>query len=155
MTTRILCVCLGNICRSPAGQAVLEVLLPGAGIDSAGTGDWHIGRAPYGPMQTTALARGYDLSGQRARQVGPRDFEDFDLVLAMDRQNLADLRAIRPRGSRAELALFLAHADGTPEDVPDPYFTRDFDTTMDLIETGAKAWAAQPHIASAVSPKER
>ncbi|QBY01080.1 low molecular weight phosphotyrosine protein phosphatase [Rhodophyticola sp. CCM32] len=152
---RILCVCLGNICRSPTGQGVLQAMLHGVAVDSAGTSNWHIGDAPYAPMQKAALQRGYDLSTQRARQVCPEDFDRFDLILAMDRQNLADLRAIRPEGSKADLALFLAHVKEAPEDVPDSYYTRDFDETLDLIEQGARGWAAQPHIASAVSPKDR
>ena len=155
MTTRILCVCLGNICRSPTGQAILASTLPGIEIDSAGTSNWHIGDPPYGPMIAAALKRGYDLSDQRARQIGPDDFNAFDLILAMDRKNLRDLDAMRPAGSHAQLALYLSLSPDTPEDVPDPYYTRDFNETLDLIEIGAKAWAAQPHIASAVSPKER
>lgn len=151
----ILCVCLGNICRSPTAQGVLQALLPDVFVDSAGTGDWHVGDAPYGPARIAALARGYDISAQRARQVRSDDFRRFDLILAMDRNNLNDLRAMEPDDATAELSLFLAAAEGTPEDVPDPYFTRDFEQALDLIEEGARAWTAQLHIASAVSPKLR
>ncbi|MCU4653169.1 low molecular weight phosphotyrosine protein phosphatase [Roseibacterium sp. SDUM158016] len=136
--TRILCVCLGNICRSPTAEAVLGAHLPGVEIDSAGTGGWHVGEPPYGPAIRAAAARGYDLSAQRARQVSPSDFGQFDLILAMDCQNLADLRDLDP-GSTAQLALFLEPLGGG--DVPDPYYTRDFDGALDLIERAAAVWA--------------
>ena len=136
---RILCVCLGNICRSPTAEAVLRAHLPEAEIDSAGTGGWHIGKPPYGPAMEAASRSGYDLSTQRARQVSTADFDRFDLILAMDRQNLADLRGMAPEA--AHLRLFLEPVgDG---DVPDPYFTRDFDGALDLIERAAAAWAAR------------
>jgi protein-tyrosine phosphatase len=141
MAIRILCVCLGNICRSPTGQAVLETVMPGAEVDSAGTGGWHVGDPPYAPMQAAARARGHDLSGQRARQVRPEDFHRFDLILAMDSQNLADLRAMRPDGAPAHLALYLDVLEDGPRDVPDPYYTRDFDGVVRLIERAAAAWA--------------
>ncbi len=153
MTTRILCVCLGNICRSPTAEAVLSAVLPGAEIDSAGTSDWHIGNPPYGPMQKAARVSGYDLSRLRARQVAPADFHGFDLILAMDRSNLGDLQAMAPPDGRAKLALFLEPLDGEGPDVPDPYYTRDFAGALRLIERGARAWAAQPQVASAVAPK--
>ncbi|KPQ17408.1 MAG: protein-tyrosine phosphatase [Rhodobacteraceae bacterium HLUCCO18] len=136
---RILCVCLGNICRSPTAEAVLRAHLPGAEIASAGTGGWHIGKPPYGPAMKAASRRGYDLSSQRARQVTAADFDRFDLIFAMDRQNLADLRAMAPEA--AHLCLFLEPLGGG--DVPDPYFTRDFDGALDLIERAAVAWAGR------------
>lgn len=139
----ILCVCLGNICRSPTGEGILRAVLPDAHIDSAGTSGWHIGNAPYGPMQDAARARGYDLGGQRARQINPEDFHRFDLVLAMDRNNLRDLQDIRPAGGTARLELFLSVLPEGPEDVPDPYYTRDFDAVVSLIEQAAQAWAVR------------
>ncbi|WP_370251249.1 low molecular weight protein-tyrosine-phosphatase [Nioella sp.] len=140
MTVSILCVCLGNICRSPTGQAVLEAVMPEARVDSAGTSDWHVGDAPYGPMQLAARARGYELGQQRARQVTAEDFHRFDLILAMDEKNLADLEAMRPAGSPADLALYLDVLDEGPRNVPDPYYTRDFDGVLALIEEAARAW---------------
>ena len=140
---RILFLCLGNICRSPAAEAVFRELASRAGfdvvVDSAGTGDWHIGDPPYGPMQEAAIARGYDMSSLRARQLCSQDFEEFDLVLAMDSDNLKTAAGIAPPGSRATLRLFL---DGempgaSAMDVPDPYYTRDFDGCVALIEAGA------------------
>lgn len=139
----ILCVCLGNICRSPAAEGVLRRLLPDARIDSAGTSDWHAGEAPYPPMQKAARARGIDLSGLRARQVRAADFDRFDLIVAMDGQNMADLAALRPDGARAELRLFTDFAPGTgATHVPDPWYTRDFDGALDLIEACARGLAA-------------
>jgi len=117
----------------------LQARLPNAKIDSAGTSDWHIGSAPYGPAQAAALARGHDLSQLRARQVAAADFTRFDLILAMDDKNLSDLRRMAPPDATAQLALFLEHAGGGS--VPDPYYTRDFDGALDLIDSGAAAWA--------------
>lgn len=134
MTIRILCVCLGNICRSPAAEGVLRALLPDAVIDSAGTSDWHVGEAPYPPMIAAARARGLDISGLRARQVTAGDFGRFDLILCMDGQNLTRLEALRPEGSDTRLRLFTDFApDAGADHVPDPYYTRDFDGVLDLI----------------------
>jgi protein-tyrosine phosphatase len=138
-STRILCVCLGNICRSPTAEVVLRAHLPEARIDSAGTGDWHVGNPPHGPAIAAAAARGHDLTPLRARQVCVEDFSRFDLILAMDRQNLADLEAMAPADGAAALALFLEPLGGG--DIPDPYFTGDFDGALDLIEAAARAWA--------------
>ena len=137
MTQSILVVCLGNICRSPTAEVVLRAHLPGARIDSAGTGNWHVGKPPYPPAIAAAEARGYDLTPLRARQVTRADFEDFDLVLAMDAENLADLRDLAPESDNIEL--FRAPVGGGP--VPDPYYTGDFDGALDLIEEAAEAWA--------------
>ncbi|ETX27161.1 low molecular weight protein-tyrosine-phosphatase [Roseivivax isoporae] len=139
MIERILFVCLGNICRSPSAEAVLRAKAAARGlsldIDSAGTGDWHLGEPPYGPMQAAARARGYDLSGLRARRVGAADFDRFDLILAMDADNRADLARLAPAGARARLAMFTDYLpDGEAGAVPDPYYTRDFDGTLDLVE---------------------
>ena len=139
----ILLVCLGNICRSPAAEAVLRARAPGLVLDSAGTSDWHVGEPPYGPMQAAARARGIEMGDLRARQARAADFDRFGLILAMDRKNLAALEALRPAGNGTALQLFTAHA-GTdaPEDVPDPYYTRDFDGCLDLIERAAGGWLA-------------
>lgn len=139
MTTRILFVCLGNICRSPAAEGVARHLLPGLEIDSAGTSDWHVGEPPYGPMQAAAGARGFDLTRLRARQFHPGDFDRFDLILAMDADNLDTVEALRPAGSETTVRLFTDYAPETGTDhVPDPYYTRDFDGALDLIEAAAK-----------------
>ena len=142
MAYSILFVCLGNICRSPSAEGVVRVMAQRRGmsltLDSAGTGDWHIGKPPYGPMLRAAQARGYDLSAQRARQVAAEDFQRFDLVIAMDDANLRYLRRIRPEGGKAKLHLFTDYAPHLGADkVPDPYFTRDFEGALDLIEVAA------------------
>jgi protein-tyrosine phosphatase len=138
---RILCVCLGNICRSPTAEAALRAELGDrAVVDSAGTGNWHVGQPPYGPMQEAARAAGLDLSGLRARQVVRADFARFDLILAMDGQNLRDLAALDPGGG-ARLLRYLDPLGGG--DVPDPYYTRDFDGALALIRQAARAWASR------------
>lgn len=142
MTTRILFVCLGNICRSPAAEGIARSLMPGLEFDSAGTSDWHLGEPPYGPMQAAATARGIDLSSLRARQVSPEDFHRFDLILAMDSDNRDEVERLRPLGSDTPVRLFTDYVPETgvtsgPDHVPDPYYTRDFDGALDLIEAAA------------------
>lgn len=112
--------------------------MPEAETDSAGTSDWHVGDPPYGPMQQAALARGYDISDLRARQFTVSDFEQFDLILAMDERNMANIEVLRPSTSRADVRLFtdFAPASGATY-VPDPYYTRDFDGALELIEQAA------------------
>ncbi len=133
---RILFVCLGNICRSPAAEGVTRALAAARGmdlsLDSAGTGDWHVGQPPHPPMIAAARARGVDLGGLRARQVAPADFGRFDLILGMDRANLAAIERLRPPGSATPVLLFLGDTE-----VPDPYFDGSFETALDLIEAGA------------------
>lgn len=139
MPHRILFVCLGNICRSPAAEGIFRDLMPEAETDSAGTSDWHVGDPPYGPMQAAARARGLDISGLRARQVSSADFSRFDLILAMDARNRADLEALRPPGNRTPVRLLTDFApDSGATHVPDPYYSRDFDGALDLIETAAR-----------------
>ena len=129
---RILFVCLGNICRSPAAEGVMRALAPDLTLDSAGTGGWHVGDAPYGPMQAAARDRGIDLSQLKARQFTSNDFAQFDLIVAMDRQNQADIERLRPAGSATPVRLI------AEQDVPDPYYTRDFDGALDVIEAASR-----------------
>ncbi len=136
---RILFVCLGNICRSPSAEGVFRALSQKAGldleVDSAGTASWHIGKSPYGPMQAAALQRGYDLSGLRARQFSSADFDNFDLIIGMDAKNIADIESLRPAGNKTPVRLFTDYAPESGADhVPDPYYTRDFDGPLALIE---------------------
>jgi len=143
MTTRFLFVCLGNICRSPTAEGVFRSLAPQLHIDSAGTSSWHIGDPPYDPMQDAARARGIDISSLRARQFEATDFTRFDLIIAMDVKNLTAIEALRPSGSATPVRLFTDYAPNRDADhVPDPYYTRDFDGTLDLIEICAKGLAA-------------
>jgi protein-tyrosine phosphatase len=143
----VLFVCLGNICRSPTAEGVLRDLLRQSApeleveVDSAGTADYHIGEPPDLRSQRAALARGIDLSMLRARQVAPRDFARFDLILAMDRQNLRILEAMRPAGSRARIRLFLEYAvQPVRAEVPDPYEgdARGFEEVLDLCTAAAR-----------------
>ncbi|MFO1413313.1 MAG: low molecular weight protein-tyrosine-phosphatase [Burkholderiales bacterium] len=145
---RVLFVCLGNICRSPTAEVVFRDTatragLKGLAVDSAGTGEWHVGNPPDWRAIEHARRRGYELAHLRARQVGRRDFADFDYVFAMDRSNLAVLTALRPADCTGHLGLFL---DGAPElamrDVPDPYDggPEAFERMLDLIEAASRAW---------------
>ncbi len=142
----VLFVCMGNICRSPTAQGVMEKLLAHEGVadrvlvDSAGTHDYHIGKPPDERAQAVARKRGIDISRQRARQADRDDFEQFDYVLAMDRDNLELLRAICPRGSEERLRLFLEFAPQLERtDVPDPYWGAPdgFERVLDMIEAAA------------------
>jgi protein-tyrosine phosphatase len=145
--TRILMVCLGNICRSPTAAGVLSHVLKReapmlkVAVDSAGTAGYHIGAAPDGRSQRHALLRGIDLSGLRARQLNADDYRNFDLILAMDRDNLAAINARWPRGATARAQLFMEYAPelGEPE-VPDPYYggERDFERVLDLTHAAAR-----------------
>ena len=110
-------------------------------LDSAGTGDWHVGRAPDARTQEAAAKRGYDLSTLRARQVNRGDFKEFDLILAMDKSNLANLKALQPSGSHAVLDLFLKRYDGAVDEVPDPYYggVEGFEEVLDLVEHACDA----------------
>ncbi|MDU8929870.1 low molecular weight protein-tyrosine-phosphatase [Alisedimentitalea sp. MJ-SS2] len=140
---KVLFVCLGNICRSPAAEGVFRAVVSDAHkVDSAGTAGWHVGNPPYGPMQTAASARGVDLSSLRARQFSSADFDAFDLIIGMDAENISNIERLRPPGNQTELRLFTDYAPETQADhVPDPYYTRDFDGTLDLIETCAAGLA--------------
>lgn len=146
--TRILFVCLGNICRSPTAEGIFTQQVKEAGlshltIDSAGTASWHSGKPPYGPMKDACRARGYDLSYLRARQFTAQDFYDFDIILAMDQSNFDDIESLRPADIETPVQLFLDYAqDSHHTDVPDPYYTRDFDQTIDLVELASKGLLA-------------
>lgn len=142
----VLMVCLGNICRSPLAEAALRRAAAAAGleveVDSAGTGDWHVGAPPDPRAQAVARANGVDISGLRGRQVEAADFERFDHVLALDHANLAALERLRPPGSRARLALLLDHVPGRAgEAVADPYFGTEAGFAVTWAEVTAAAEA--------------
>lgn len=141
----VLFVCLGNICRSP----LAEVALRGEAqrldldliVDSAGTGNWHAGEPPDPRAQAVALRHGADASGLRARQVVPADFRRFTHVIAMDTDNLANLRRLAPDTATAELSLLLDHVPGRKgQSVADPYFGDDsgFEETWADVVAGAR-----------------
>lgn len=141
----ILFVCLGNICRSPAADGVTRKKAEEAGldlrIDSAGIGAWHVGQLPDPRMRQCGRKRGYDLS-HRARQVRAADFSDFDIIMGMDAQNMADLRSLAPtdeaKGRIRLMADFLTAHKGQ-KSIPDPYYgdESDFDFALDLVEDAA------------------
>lgn len=141
--TSVLFVCMGNICRSPTAEGVFRHRAAAAGlsdrlvIDSAGTHGYHVGEPPDARSMEHAANRGYDLSAQRSRKVAASDFDTFDLVLAMDHDNLRLLEAACPPQHRHKLGLFMAHASRSDSDVvPDPYYGggRGFDLVLDYIE---------------------
>lgn len=136
----VLFVCLGNICRSPMAHGVFHDKAKDAGltvvVDSAGTGDWHVGNPPDPRACNTAAGRGHDIIDLRARQLCRADFAEFDLIVAMDRSNLRALEEMRPAGARARLQLF-CHPQSA--DVPDPYLDGGFARVLDMIEQGADA----------------
>ncbi|MFG6416046.1 low molecular weight protein-tyrosine-phosphatase [Roseateles sp. DC23W] len=141
MTRRILFFCMGNICRSPTADGVMRAKLKAAGldieVDSAGTHGYHVGAPPDERSQEHALKRGYDLSPLRARRLLARDFSDFDLVLAMDADNVAHARALCPPAQRHRLKLLLDYAPHLGRHhVPDPYYggAAGFEEVLDLVE---------------------
>lgn len=139
---RILLVCLGNICRSPTAQGVLEKYIQDRGlenhinVDSAGTGDWHVGSPPDPRAVQAARMRGYAIDQLVARQVTREDFQRFDYILCMDRTNLAALRDVCPPAYQTRVHLLLDFADSNQDTVPDPYYggRQGFDLVLDLIE---------------------
>lgn len=144
---KVLFVCMGNICRSPTAEGVFRHKVSEAGledqihIDSAGTIAYHEGHPPDPRAQKAALKRGIDLSSQRARRVSGEDFEEFDLVIAMDSDNHYELEMICPPGYEDRLHMFLKFAQNTREtEVPDPYYggSGGFETVLDMIEDAAE-----------------
>ena len=136
----VLFVCLGNICRSQTAEGVMRRRVAERGVadrvtvDSAGTGAYHVGEPADPRMRRAAERRGYDLDGV-ARQVEPGDLERFDLVVAMDRENLRDLRRLAGGGGCGHVRLLSDYLPaGAPVDVPDPYYEGGFDRVIDLIE---------------------
>jgi protein-tyrosine phosphatase len=144
----VLFVCLGNICRSPLAEAAFRREAERRGleveIDSAGTGSWHVGDPPDRRAQAVALRNGVDIAGYRGRQVKPEDFRRFTHIVALDRDNLADLKRIRPSDATAELLLLLDAVEGRRgKSVADPYYGDDagFDVTWADVAAGARGLA--------------
>lgn len=143
----VLFVCLGNICRSPTAHGVFQGMVISNGfadtinVDSAGTGDWHIGHSPDQRTAQVAASKGYDLSELRARLVTSDDFEQFDYVIAMDKANLSDLKAMQPAGYTGCLSLFLDFTtQNSHSEVPDPYYGGEdgFELVFNLVEEASQ-----------------
>ena len=154
---RLCFVCLGNICRSPTAHGVMLHLVGEAGltgrvsVDSAGTGDWHLGEPPDPRTRAVARRRGIVLE-HRAQHFGSRDFARYDLVIAMDRSNRRDLERLAPtEADRAKIRLLRSYDPAAPEDaeVPDPYYGGDdgFDEVFDICEAACRGLLAELHAA--------
>ncbi|HEX8528208.1 low molecular weight protein-tyrosine-phosphatase [Allosphingosinicella sp.] len=150
MPASILFVCLGNICRSPLAEAAFrreaERVGLDVGLDSAGTAAWHAGKPPDERAIAAAHRNGIDIAHFRARQIAPEDFCQFDRIVALDADVLAELKRLRPPGSRAELSLLLDHVDGREgHGVSDPFYGGEehFDRTWTDVVAGAKALARE------------
>lgn len=148
MPHRILFVCLGNICRSPLAEAAMRRAVDerdfAVEIESAGTGEWHVGLPPDERAQAVARTYGIEIGGYRARQVTLADFTAFDEIVAMDADNLSALEAMRPTEAKARLSLLLDHVSGrSGQSVVDPYYggEADFETTWADVDAGARALA--------------
>jgi len=147
MKTKILFVCMGNICRSPTAEGsfrsivLKQELSDFFEIDSAGTHAYHIGSPPDSRSQQTARRHGIDLSNQRARQVHEIDFYYYDYIIAMDTDNIQILRSIRPADSQSQIKLLLDYLPETSfQSVPDPYFEGKFDEVFEMVYTACASF---------------
>lgn len=139
MIKSVLFVCLGNICRSPTAECIFREKAKISKLDifcdSAGTASWHVGSFPYQPMQLAAKNRGFDMSQLRARQIKIADFNEFDLLVVMDQENRSNLQNLCPEQSyKVNLLTDYSLEDLEYDYVPDPYYTRNFNQTLDIIE---------------------
>ncbi|WP_026975376.1 low molecular weight protein-tyrosine-phosphatase [Alicyclobacillus contaminans] len=142
---RVLFVCLGNICRSPMAEAVFRKQVQDAGladaiaVDSAGIGGWHAGERPHRGTLAVLAAHGVDASGLCARQVTPVDIRNFDYIVAMDEENLDGLERLGARVGERVFRLLDIVPDSPMQNVPDPYYSGNFDLVYDLVERGCAA----------------
>ncbi|WP_368250597.1 low molecular weight protein-tyrosine-phosphatase [Enterococcus sp. 2201sp1_2201st1_B8_2201SCRN_220225] len=145
---KVLFVCLGNICRSPMAEGLMKAYseknqVPLV-VDSAGTGSWEVGNPPHAGTQKILNSLGISTKGMRARQVTKADFDKFDFIIAMDQANLSDLRQIAPKKQQEKLYSYLSVVPGKSEmAVPDPWYTGDFQETLELLQAGLPFWLAK------------
>lgn len=139
----VLFVCLGNICRSPMAEAVFRHIVTEKGlekhflIDSAGTGDWHIGHPPHKGTKELLGQKGIDCEGMKARKVTDNDFKYFSYIVAMDAQNKEDLMNLARNNSIGEISLLSDYVPSSMwKEVPDPYYTGNFDEVFNIVEEG-------------------
>jgi protein-tyrosine phosphatase len=140
----VLFVCLGNICRSPTAEGIFRTKALKSGIelniDSAGTAGYKTGAPPDQRSQKVAAARGYDLSALKCRKISEEDFENFDYIVAMDHDNVRDLKRKCPEDLQHKITLFMSHTDSEYDEIPDPYYAgmKGFELVLDLIEEASE-----------------
>ncbi|WP_026679092.1 low molecular weight protein-tyrosine-phosphatase [Fictibacillus gelatini] len=140
---KVLFVCLGNICRSPMAEAIFRKIVQQRGwedkifVDSAGTGDWHIGEPPHKGTREILTKKNISIEGKKARQISQSDLSNFDYIIGMDAENIGNLRRMAGAKSTGHIARLLDYVpECSQEDVPDPYFTGDFNEVYDLVSEG-------------------
>ncbi|GAA0498081.1 protein-tyrosine-phosphatase [Salinibacillus aidingensis] len=145
MKINVLFVCLGNICRSPMAEAIFRQMVEKEGLsgkvetDSAGIGHWHIGQPPHKGTQELLSEKSVPVEGMKARQIDTSDWDKFEYIVGMDAQNIRDLQALRNTSDQVEVKRLMDYVPHPKErDVPDPYFTGNFDYVFELVEEGCR-----------------